>query len=65
MCTWTCEFVCGQDGTYSQNEVGARDLLGFQLRWCGAVWFALIWFGLGWLGSILYGQIWRGLVGFD
>ena len=53
--------MCGQDGTYRQNKVGARDLLRFWLRWCGVVWFALIWFGLGWLGSILYGQIWFGL----
>ena len=39
------------------NEVIARDLLGFWLRWCDVAWFALIWFGLGWLGSILQGII--------
>ena len=41
-----------------------RDLLGFRLRWCNLVLFALIWFGLSWLGLILYGQIWLGLVWF-
>ena len=54
------EFICGQDGTYRQNEVGARDLLGFWLHWCVVVWFALIWFRLVWIDFV-----WSYLVRFS
>ena len=46
-------------------EVSARNLLGFWLRWCIVVWFALIWFGFRlawidfvWSNLVLFGLVW-------